>query len=268
MTDASLETRGAGDNRPTTDELIDERLEHLPETYDYLITRRDELLESASQTPELIEDEETHKKFATLAKLLGALIKQTKTGREGEKDYWFRGGKKLDAWFYLIRDPVTDAKASLETRQTEWQRKVAAIELRRRKEEERLAREEADRLAREAAKKEQEARDAKTLDDAVAAEAAAKQAAADAEVAAKAAAAKPADLSRSRSDEGAVASLRVWWDYRDVDMDKLDLEKLRHHFSHGDPKNAAEMAIKSYIKAGGRELDGVVIFENSRTVNH
>ncbi len=164
------------------------------------------------------------------------------------------------------------AKVSLETRQTTYQKAKAAEERRRRAEEERLAREEADRLAREAAAKEQAARDAKSLDDAVAAEEAAQQAAADAEVAAKAAAAKPADLSRTRSDEGAVASLRTWWDHRPknaacvdpVDRDKVDKDLIWPFI----PMEALEKAVRGFVKAGGRELAGVVIFENSRTVNH
>ena len=267
---------GPGDNLPPTDTdaLIADRLEHLPGTYAYLTDRRDELLESAARAPEVIEDAEMLKRFSTLVKQVQALLKQTETGREGEKNYWLKGGKRNDAWFHLVRDPMKQAKKILEDRQTEWQLKAAAIERRHRLEQERVAREIAERLAREAAEREKllQAANAKAadLDNAIAAEALAKQAAADAEAAAKAAAAKPADLSRERSEEGAVASLRTWWDYRDIDPDKLDLEKLRHHFTHGDPKNALEMAVKAFIKAGGRndDIDGVVIFENSRTVNH
>ncbi len=268
MTDAALDTRGLGDNLPPSDSdvdaLIEDRLEIARQTHAHLVERRDELLASAERTPETVEDEEMNKRFATLAKLLAALVKQTETGRTGEKAFWLKGGQKFDAWFHQITDPVKAAKLSLEDRQTEWQLKVAAEERRRRQEEERLAREEAEKLAQEAAKREQEARDAKSLDDAIAAEEAAKQAAADAEVAAKAAAAKPADLSRTRSDEGAVASLRTWWDLRDLDRDKVDLELWRQHISI----DALEKACRSFIKAGGREAPGVVIFENSRTVNH
>ena len=262
MTDAALETPGIGDNQPPVDaNPIQDRL---AEDHVDLVARRDELLASAARTPETVEDEETNKRFATLAKLLAALVKKTETGRVGEKEFFLEGGRQVDGWFRQITEPVKKAKALIETRQTEWQRKVAAEERRRRQEEERLAREEADRLAREAAAKGMAARDAKTLDDAVAAEAAAKQAAADAEVAAKAAAAKPADLSRTRSDEGAVASLKTWWDFRDIDRSRLDLEALRQHL----PTDALEKAVRSFVKVGGRELDGVVIFENSRTVNH
>ena len=266
MTDAAVDNFGLpplpGHNEPPPD--ANPLRDRLAEDHAALMERRDELLASAAQTPDVVEDVETNKKFATLAKLLAALVKKSEAERVGEKEVYLAGGRSVDGWFKQITDPVKTAKASLETRQTEWQRKVAAEERRRRQEEERLAREEAARLAQEAAKREQEARDAESLDDAIAAEAVAKQAAADAEVAAKAAAAKPADLSRTRSDEGAVASLRVWWDFRDLDRSRLDLEQLRQHL----PEDALEKAVRSFVKAGGRDLAGVVIFENSRTVNH
>ncbi|HET98763.1 MAG TPA: hypothetical protein ENH89_00010 [Aurantimonas coralicida] len=262
MTDAALDTRGPGDNLapPDANPLQD----RLAEDHADLIARRDELLASAERTPATVGDEEMNKRFATLAKLLAALVKKTETERVGEKEFFLDGGRQVDGWFKQITDPVKKVKASIETRQTEWQRKVAAEERKRLVNIEREARQEAIRLENEAARQEQLARDAASLDDAVAAEAAAKQAAADAEVAAKAADAKPADLSRTRSDEGAVASLRVWWDFRDLDRSRLDLEALRQHLG----LEALEKAVRSFIKADGHELRGVVIFENSRTVNH
>ncbi len=269
MSDTAHAASGIGGNLPPSDktlleEVIAQRVEDLPAIYDTLTARRDELLASVERAPEIVENDEHNKAFATLAKLLAALTKKAETERVGEKEVMLNGGRGVDGFFKQITEPVKKAKSTLETRQTEWQRKVAAEERRRRQEEERLAREEAEKLAQEAAKREQEARDAKSLDDAIAAEEAAKQAAADAEVAAKAAAAKPADLSRTRSDEGAVASLRTWWDFRDLDRDKVDLELWRQHISI----DALEKACRSFIKAGGREAPGVVIFENSRTVNH
>ena len=270
MTDTAVDNFGLsplpGDNKPPAD--VNPLQDRLAENHAELVARRDELLAAAERTPETVEDDEMNKRFATLAKLLAALVKKTETERVGEKEFYLEGGRQVDGWFRQITDPVKKAKVSLETRQTEWQRKVAAAERARRAEEERLAREEAERLAKEAAKREQEARDAKGLEDAIAAEDAAKQAAADAEVAAKAAAAKPADLSRTRSDEGAVASLRTWWDFRydsaDAFRRDLDLESLRQHLG----LDALEKAVRSFVKANGRELRGVEIFENSRTVNH
>ena len=95
------------------------------------------------------------------------------------------------------------------------------------------------------------------------AESAAAQAKADAVKARKAAEAKPADLSRIRGDHGSVMSLRSNWVHDEGSLDRatLDLEGLREHL----PVEALHKAIRSYIKAGGRELDGVRIFEQHKT---
>ena len=61
---------------------------------------------------------------------------------------------------------------------------------------------------------------------------------------------------------GSVSSLRTFWDFADLDPDMLDLEALRHHF----PAEAREKAVRSFIKAGGRELRGVTIYESTTSV--
>ncbi|KKL03565.1 hypothetical protein LCGC14_2624880 [marine sediment metagenome] len=124
MTDAALETRGLGDNMPP--EGANPLQDRLAEDHADLISRRDELLASAERTPATVDDEEMNKRFATLAKLLAALVKKTETTRVGEKEFFLAGGRQVDGWFKQITDPVKKAKTSLETRQTEWQRKVAA----------------------------------------------------------------------------------------------------------------------------------------------
>ena len=260
---------GPGDNLPPSDEtllaeIIAIRIASLPTLYEDLTARLTDLLKSASRAPDTIEDDEQNKQFATLAKLFAALVKKAEAERVGEKEVMLEGGRGVDGFFKRVTGPANNAKASLETRQTKWQLKVAAEERARRQEEERLAREEANRLAIEAARKEQAARDAKTLDDAIQAETAAKQAQATAEVAAKTAAAKPAELSRTRSDEGAVASLRTWWDFRNLNRDLIDFNANRSHI----PMAAIEQMARSMIKSGIREASGMEIFENSKTVNH
>jgi tryptophan 2,3-dioxygenase len=85
----------------------------------------------------------------------------------------------------------------------------------------------------------------------------------DAEKASRAAQQSAADLSRTRSNEGgSVSSLRTVWDFRDLNKDVVDLEKLRP-FIHVD---AIEKAVRAYIKSGGRELQGVTIYEDRKVV--
>lgn len=82
---------------------------------------------------------------------------------------------------------------------------------------------------------------------------------ADAHDAEKRAAVRTADLARTRSDYGSVSTLQDIWTFRDLNRAKLDLLKLRQHL----PLEALEQAVRSFIKAGGRELKGVVIYQTT-----
>jgi hypothetical protein len=124
----------------------------------------------------------------------------------------------------------------------------AECERRERQERERQARAEAEAAA-------QRIRDEQSLARAIAAEA-------ELDTAVREAAAKPAELSRTRGEYGAVASLRTDWTFRDLDRAELDLEMLRQHI----PTDGLEKAVRSFIRAGGRTLAGVVIFEETGAV--
>lgn len=248
-----------GDNRPPETPPIRDRL---AEDYDTLTKRRDELLAAADRAPAVIEDEDTAGKVTDFVKQLAAAHKAAETHRVGEKEFFLDGGRQVDGFFKTITEPLAKAKKAVEARLTTYQRAKAAEERRRRVEEEYTARVEADRLARETARREQEVRDAETLEDAIAAEDAAVIAKAAAEQAHKAAQAPAADLSRSRGDYGGVASLRTFWSFRDLDRAELELEPLRQHL----PQDSLDKAVRSFVKAGGRKLRGVEIFEDSATV--
>lgn len=72
--------------------------------------------------------------------------------------------------------------------------------------------------------------------------------------------AKPADYARQRGDYGALGTLAEHWDFTGLDRDAIDLEALRPHL----PEDAMEKAVRSFIRAGGRELRGVTIFLNEK----
>lgn len=82
----------------------------------------------------------------------------------------------------------------------------------------------------------------------------------------RSAGAKPAELGKSRGEYGGQTSLKQFWNYTDLDRDRIDLEALRGHIPH----DALEKAVKSWIKAnadllaGGTELFGVSIYEDTR----
>lgn len=227
-----------------------------------LCRRRDELLASFLRAPAEIADQETSGKVSDLVKLIASCQKNAEGERVSRKEPYLEASRAVDGFFKLITEPLDKAKRALEQRLTAWQRKVADAERRRREEADRLAREEAERQRRDAEAKAAALKTEADLGAAIVAEDKARQAEADAEAARKAAAAKPAELSRERGELGSVASLRTYWDFRDLDRATLDLEILRPHL----PQDALEKAVRSFIKAGGRQLRGCDIFENSATV--
>lgn len=248
-----------GDNKPPSEHPLRERLER---THGELLARKDELLAAASRAPTEIEDDETAGKVTDFIKQLAAATKNANAARVAEKEPYLEGGRQVDGFFKAITDPLEKTKKAIERVLTAYQRKKADEERRRREEEERRAREAAERKRREAEEAAAKLASDEDLDNAISAEEAAKQAAADAAAAQKSADAKAAELSRNRGDYGGVASLRTFWDFRDLDRASLDLEALRNHL----PMDGLEKAVRSFIKAGGRELRGVEIFENTTTV--
>ena len=235
--------------------------EYLDEEIAALTTRKAELLASVGRAPATIADNETAGKIADLTKLIAACVKNAEADRVARKEPFLEGGRVIDGVFRGITEPLIRAKTDVERRLTLWQREVAEAERRRREEVARREREEAERLAREAAELEAAAQTEAQIDQAISTDALAHQREADAVAAQKAAEAKPAELSRQRSDYGAVASLRRFWDFTDLNRDAVDLEALRSHL----PFDAIEKAVRSYIRAGGRELRGATIFENTAT---
>jgi hypothetical protein len=223
-----------------------------------LTKRRDELLAACERVPD-IDSDEIAGKVADLMKLVSACTKNAEAARVDRKEPFLASGRLVDAFYRKITDPLDKAKARVAMKLTIYQRAVADAERRRREEAERLAREAAAEAARTAREAEEAMRTQAGLDAAVEAAERARVAQADAVAAEKAAAVKPAELSRTRGDVGAVASLRTFWDFTDLDRETLDLETLRQHL----PADALEKAVRAFIKAGGRELRGVKIFENT-----
>lgn len=253
-----------GGNSPPLREILSERIIDLPDLLPRenadLTSRRDELLGMVERMPAAVADEEMAGRFGDAVKQIAACIKNAEARRVGDKEPTLQAGRLVDGFYRKVIDPLTGAKKTAEGRLTIYQREKAAEERRRREEVERLAREEATRLAREAAEREAAMKDAADLEAAVIVAEASFMAAADASKAAKAADAKPAELSRTRGDY-AVASLRTFWDFRDLDRAALDLEALRQHL----PMDGLERAVRAFVKAGGRQLAGVEIFENTAT---
>ena len=257
----AIATTAHGKNSPPDDtEILRERLADVAAP---LVARRDELLKSFESAPLKVADEENSGKVADLIRAIMACRKASEGMRIAEKEPHLAAQRAVDAFFKKsLTDRLDDIKAKLEVRLTEYQREKAEQERRAREIEAKRQREEAERAAKEAADKAAALANEADLDAAIEAEVEAEQAKADAVVAAKAAEASAADLSRSRGDMGAVASLRTFWDFEALDRATLDLEALRQHLPH----SGLETAVRAFIKAGGRTLKGVRIFENTQTV--
>lgn len=248
-----------GSNNPPAD--ANPLRERLQEESGALLKRRDELLAGASRIPDKIEDDEIAGKVADFIKLVSACTKNAEGLRVARKEPFLESGRVVDGFFKAVTEPLEKAKGQISARLTVWQRQKAAEEKRLRDEAEAIARIAATKAAEAAREAERAAQNDAQLATAIEAAAAAKQAAADAVVAERAAAAKPADMSRTRGDVGAVASLVQFWDFTDLNRDAIDLEALRQHL----PADALEKAVRSFVKAGGRTLAGVRIFENTKS---
>lgn len=233
--------------------------EFLAESYQGDVQRANDLTEAFARVPDKIEDEEMNKRAADFAKKIAAHVKVLKGDHSNEKAPYLNGGRAVDGFFKGLIDTLEQCKAKVETRQTQFARAKADAERRRREEEARLAREQAEREAQEALDR-AAAMPAKQADAALSD---AIEAQTHAETLAGAAQANAAELSRTRTDNGVVSSLKTQWKGELTDRASLDLDKLRPYL----PLDAIDKAINAFVRAGGRELSGANIFEDMKVVN-
>lgn len=226
-----------------------------------ILSRRDELLAACGRIPAITSDDIAGK-VGDHVKLMTSCMKSADTKRVATKEPYLSAGRTVDGFFKGITDPLETAKKQVERNLTAYLQEKAAAERRRREEDARIAREEADRIAAEAAAAAAQVQTEADLGNAIAAEDSATTAQAEAAKAQKEADAKAADMSRTRGDYGAVSSLRTTWEFSDLNRDTLDLEALRQHI----PIDALEKAVRAAIKAGVRELAGVRIYESTNAV--
>jgi hypothetical protein len=260
MTDAPAELRNH--NRPPPDLLTGDALRDKLRDENYeLIMRRDELLAAAARVPEVTSDDVAGK-VTDFVKQLAALGKAADAKRVGAKEPFLEGGRTVDGFFKAITDPVATAKTGVERKLTTYLRDKEARARREREEQERQAREAAEAARRDAEERAKAMRDQASLQAAVEAEKAAELAAADLVRAEQAATVKAAELSQTRGEYGSLSSLRTVWTFDGIDRAALDLEALRQHF----PIDGLEKAIRSFIRAGGRELSGTRIYEETTAV--
>lgn len=243
------ETIGLGHNRPPLGMM-------LADNYKALSAEIDAAVASAGRAPETIADDVTLGKFGDLVRILSKLDKQAQDARKAEKEPFLNAGREVDTFFSSLSAKIADPKSVLLSRQTAYlsakeaaARKIAEEEAARA----RVAQEEATRVANAAL-------DAGNTDTAMEALSEAAQADERASVAEATVAAKPADLVRTYSLGGSVSTLKKEWTFEILDAEKLDASKLWQYVSLAEKQKA----IRAFVKAGGRELAGVRIYEAAK----
>lgn len=262
MNDDKAARLGIGGNQGPPLLLLGETLrEQLVDAGADLLRRKNELVAAAARMP-AITDEISAAMVTDFIRQLSAAAKAADGRRIAAKEPYLEGGRGVDGFFQAIMHPLVTAKKDAEARLGAYMREKEAKARRAREIAAQLEREAAEAKRREAERQAAEIANARSLDDAIAAERNAQIAEAQATKAQKEAEVKPAELSRVRGEFGGLGSLRTQWTFNGIDRDKLNLEELRYHF----PQDGLERAIRSFIKAGGRELAGTEIYETHQAV--
>lgn len=239
-------------------------LEYVVEAQHALVERRGELIEAFGRTPEKIDGEEVYKRFLDYNRQLGNFVSEVDADHAARKAVWLDGGKVIDNRWHELRDTIVGIRATINRRCKAFADAKAERERLERLAAQRAAEEEAARKRREAEAAEQammakEEPTATDLDEAISAGDAASKAENDAAIAARAAQAKPAELARTRTELGALGTLARIWVFRDLNRETVDLEALRPHLS----TDCIEKALRAFIKAGGRQITGATIAEDT-----
>ncbi len=248
-----------GANNPPAN--ADPVLERLQADHVNLIDRRDALLAGMERAPTDIVSEDIAGKMADFVhRQIDPFIKESEATHKAEKQPYLENGRTVDGFLHALIDDIKRGKAALNVTRKRYADAKDAEKRRVREIAERKAREEQQRLERDAEEKAKAMDSDKDIAAAIDAEFAASQARVVADKATQAAAAKPAELGRTRGAHGGMTTLKTFWAYRDLDYVTVDLEALRQHL----PSSAINQAIRAFIKAGGRDLKGCDIFEDTR----
>lgn len=245
-----------GHNLPPSDaEILKQSLQDKNER---VLDTAQKLVEASERVPSEINNDEQAEKCTAFIKQIMSSQKALEGLRVSEKEPYLTLGRVVDGFFKNVTDRLDTAKNKAKRPLDDYlKRKVA---------EERRVREEAAAEQRRIAEEQMKAAAALEKQGHVDVAGTALEMATITEIGAerldKLAMAKPSEMAKARSDDGALASLRTVWVGEVVDPAKLDLETLRPHI----PLDALQKAINSYVRAGGRDLVGAKIYEKSETV--
>lgn len=243
-------TTAIGDNRLP---LISD--DQLNRDHAKLLADLEALAAKYADAPKEIADDKAHGLVGDLVVALRGIERRAKDSHKVEKDPFLAAGRAVDGFFNRVIERAAQLKNTLELRGRDYLKKKEDAARRERERIEREAREAADRARMEAEAAAAFGADEhieQARDDAFDAEQAAR-------AASEAASAKPADLTRTRSDSGRVSSLAENWQFEITEFAKIDLEALRPYLPRAD----LEKSIRAFVRTnkGGRPLAGVRIFD-------
>lgn len=212
--------------------------------------RTKELLDQARALPTTVTDEAAVEAFSLVIRSLRDHTATVEAYRKAEKEPYLRGGQAVDGWFGNIAERLGKAMKLLHNRVDDYQQ----AKLQRLK----LEREAAERKAREEARKAEEAaRKARSEERRQELEVEAKLAQQRAVAAQARAEETPAEMTRSRFQSGAMATMARDPQVSVLDWDAIPLDKLRPYLRRDDILKA----VKQWAKATsyGEDLPGVLI---------
>ncbi|WP_099863817.1 hypothetical protein [Pararhizobium haloflavum] len=236
-------------NQPPLSDRLSIEYETLSDRITDILTRaRDEV-------PQTIEDDEGNAKVGDFVRGFRGLIRECEDAKKEEKRPHLDANKTIEDFFKAMTERLMKAREVVEKRGDAYLNKKAAEERARREEAARIARDEADRRMREAQAAEESGREV-AADIALAH---ATEADERARVAEEASFDKASDLARTRGP-GGTSTLATKWDFEVQAIGDVPLDQLRAFFSQAE----IEKAIRGFVRAGGRQLSGVRIFESTR----
>lgn len=216
---------------------------------------RDQMIPSAP--PSIIEDEGQAGLVTDAIKHIVVITKLVVDAHKSIKEPYLEGGKIVDSWKKRLEAELDERKAPYSKFLNEFLDRRASEERARIVEAARIERARSEALAAEA-KAHEEAGISDTavelLDAAIESEALADH------IDAKAHMATPSQLAKSRSMYGATASQKLVWTGEIVNIAAIDFNALRSHF----PTDAIQKAVNSFVRDGGRQLNGVKIEQKSQ----
>lgn len=216
---------------------------------------RDQLaLVTKTSPPESIADEKEAGDITEILKSLIVVGNDVAKAHKEVKAPYLECGNAVDAWKRGLEAELAIAKKSYEAPMKDYLDRRATAERKRQLEEAQKERERAEALAAEAAAHDNAGiadTAGELMDEAINSEAMAER------IELNAYTAKPSALAKARSFSGASASQKLVWTGEIENLSAIDLNLLRNNFV-GD---AIQKAVDSFVRGGGRKLDGVNIWE-------